>query len=103
MTNQLSLPLATRVEVIDHTGRAFTRYYDLAGASVHVQDEGRTIKVFAEERQDARPVSPVSAVQRAVAEALEKSTDLLDNPEYGGTLVDIITDHLFARFTITEA
>jgi hypothetical protein len=40
------LPDVTRVEVIDGTGRAFVRYYDTPGVQVHVQDEGRTIKVF---------------------------------------------------------
>lgn len=40
------LPLVTRVEVIDATGRAFVRRYEEPGATVVVQDEGRTLKVF---------------------------------------------------------
>lgn len=36
----------TRIEIIDATGRAFVEYYDAPGATVHVQDEGRTLKVF---------------------------------------------------------
>ena len=41
-----TLPFVDRVEVIDATGRTFVAYYDRHGASVAVQDQGRTIKVF---------------------------------------------------------
>jgi hypothetical protein len=38
-----------RVEVIDSTGRAFVNYYRTdSGVSVELQDDGRTLKVFAE-------------------------------------------------------
>lgn len=39
-----------RVEIIDRTGRAFVRRYEVAGASLSVQDDGRTLKVFADGR-----------------------------------------------------
>lgn len=39
-----------RVEVIDSTGRAFTRRYTIAGATLDAQNDGRTVKVYAEER-----------------------------------------------------
>lgn len=41
-------PDVTRVEVIDATGRVFVGYFDIAGAEIHQQDEGRTIKIFTE-------------------------------------------------------
>lgn len=40
-------PKATRIEVIDATGRVFVGYFDTAGASMSVQDDGQTIKLFA--------------------------------------------------------
>lgn len=43
----LPFPNVTRIEVIDSTGRAFTRYYEVAGCAVHTQDGTRTLKVFA--------------------------------------------------------
>lgn len=44
----LTVPKATRVEIIDAHGRVFTGHY-VAGMSIEVQDQGRTIKVFAKE------------------------------------------------------
>ena len=35
-----------RVEVIDQTGRAFTRYGVSGGVDVDLQDGGRTLKIF---------------------------------------------------------
>jgi len=46
MTKPLQMHNVTRVEVIDSTGRAFARHYE-PGMEIHVQDEGRTIKIFA--------------------------------------------------------
>ena len=40
-------PQVTRVEVIDNTGRAFTAYYATPGVMIDIQDDGRTVKVFA--------------------------------------------------------
>lgn len=98
MTRKLSLPAVTRVEVIDSTGRAFTRHYDLAGASVSVQDDGRTVKVFASEPQpDGEDLFP--KIQELVAEALREAPSLLDNPEYGGSLVDVISDHVYTQLS----
>lgn len=37
----------TRIEVIDNDGRAIVRYYDSPGVLIDIQDEGRTLKVFA--------------------------------------------------------
>lgn len=38
----------TRVEVIDQTGRAYTKYFDRkeAIAQLNFQDSGRTLKIF---------------------------------------------------------
>lgn len=49
MSNQTeqTFPVVTRVEVIDQTGRAFVAYYDTEGAEISVQDNGRTLKIFA--------------------------------------------------------
>jgi len=94
MTNQLSLPLVTRVEVIDDTGQAFSRRYGFAGASVLVQDEGRTIKVFAEERQlrssivDDLPTREEMAA--VIVAAVTRGRELINNPEYGGTVQDSV-------------
>lgn len=46
------LPKVTRVEVIDNTGRAFVAHYASVGVTVHVQDDGRTVKVFAGAREE---------------------------------------------------
>lgn len=51
-------PNITRVEIIDDTGRAFVRYYETAGVELHVQDEGRTLKVFARTPRRPRAGSP---------------------------------------------
>lgn len=43
----------TRVEVIEARGRSFVAYgYVPAGVTVGVQDDGRTLKVFAGARDD---------------------------------------------------
>lgn len=39
-----------RVEIIDRTGRSFSRRYEVAGASMVVQDDGRTLKLFVDGR-----------------------------------------------------
>lgn len=44
-------PDVTRVEVIEDSRRGHVGYYDAPGADVHVQDGGRTIKVFVGERR----------------------------------------------------
>ena len=41
-------PEVTRVEIIESGQRAFVGYFDSPGADVHVQDDGRTIKIFLE-------------------------------------------------------
>jgi hypothetical protein len=41
-----SEPLVTRVEVIDSTGRAFVGHFE-PGVQIDLQDEGRTVKIFA--------------------------------------------------------
>lgn len=46
----LVVPKATRVEIIDAEGRRFVGHF-VAGMSIEVQDQGRTIKVFAKEPQ----------------------------------------------------
>jgi len=38
-------PNVTRVEVIDRGERVFARY-DVSGSEVHLQDGGRTLKIF---------------------------------------------------------
>lgn len=50
------LDTITRVEVIDADGRAFIRYYE-PGVALEIQDEGRTLKIFAGES-----VAPVVVV-----------------------------------------
>lgn len=50
MTNY-ELKDATRVELIDETGRSVVRWYE-PGVMVSVQDDGRTVKVFAGRRAD---------------------------------------------------
>lgn len=40
----------TRIEVIDETGRAFVAYYQTHGVEFQLQDDGRTIKLFAGKR-----------------------------------------------------
>lgn len=44
------LPIVSRVEVIDPSGRVFVGYFE-PGAEIHTQDEGRTIKIFTAERR----------------------------------------------------
>lgn len=97
MTAVLSLPAATRVEVIDpYSGRAFLGQYD-RGMSVHVQDGGRTVKVFADVLPAVDDASgDLTHLQGVVASALAAAAELLDNPEYGGSLVDVIADRVYA-------
>lgn len=42
--NRFDTPEVTRVEVIDETGRVYVRFD--VNASVSLQDEGRTLKLF---------------------------------------------------------
>ena len=49
---EAELAKVTRIEVIDAGGRAFVRMYDLPGVAVDVQDDGRTLKVFAGEPKE---------------------------------------------------
>lgn len=48
------MPRVTRVEVIDRSGRVYVAYYE-PGIEVHVQDDGRTVKIFAGERSGKCP------------------------------------------------
>ena len=101
MATALSLPHVTRVEVIDpNAQRAFVGYYE-AGASVHVQDEGRTIKVFAGETQPDRAEveqAALNLMRDVIESALTKLPALLDNPGYGGDEVTAIADALHAAW-----
>lgn len=45
-------PLVTRVEVIDASGRVFVADRYRPGVTISVQDEGRTLKVFAGEDEE---------------------------------------------------
>lgn len=56
------LPLCTRVEVIDANGRSFVARYVDVGATLSVQDGGRTLKVFVGE--------PLDVVRRAGSDDL---------------------------------
>ena len=44
--NMSKFPAVTRVEVIDFAGRSFSRHYSEPGVEVHIQDDGRTMKLF---------------------------------------------------------
>ena len=46
------LPTVTRVEVIDNGGRTLT-LYSVADVEFHIQDEGRTLKVFLKTAKDS--------------------------------------------------
>ena len=46
----VAYPQVTRIEIIDTEGRRFVQYYS-AGASAVLPDDGRTLKIFAGERQ----------------------------------------------------
>lgn len=48
----LTMERATRVEVIDENGRNYVSYFT-PGVSVSIQDDGRTIKVFAKRQLSA--------------------------------------------------
>ena len=50
MLDNTTFPKVTRIEVIDEEGRSFVRYYKPGGAMLSVQDDGRTIKIFAGEK-----------------------------------------------------
>lgn len=43
--NQHMFPKVNRVEVIDSSGRAYTKY-GVKDVSISLQDDGRTLKVF---------------------------------------------------------
>lgn len=45
---QASHLAVTRIEVIDKQGRSYVGYYDQPGADVQIQDDGQTLKVFAQ-------------------------------------------------------
>ncbi len=47
---RLRAPHATRVEVIDSTGRAFVKHYP-PGVEISVQDDARTVKVMVDRGQ----------------------------------------------------
>ena len=102
MTRKLSLPQVTRVEVIDSSGRAFTRRYDTAGASVHVQDDGATIKVFATESQEPAASGqkpPFTALRDAVSDGLNSAHEFLGEPATAGAALDAVIDRVRGAFT----
>lgn len=49
MDDMQALFKVTRIEVIDATGRAFVAYYRTSGVSISMQDDDRTMKIFAGE------------------------------------------------------
>lgn len=105
MTNKLSLPHVTRVEVIDPTGRAFSQRYSVAGASVAVQDEGRTLKVFAAETQEpaGSELPTREELTKVIMAAVDRGRELLDNPEYGGSIEDCIAVDVLAHLRTRKA
>jgi len=70
LSAQEFLPLVTRIEVIDADGRAFVQHYVDAGASMSVQDQGRTLKLFAGRSGDSLryPVSEIRNPSPVVSE-----------------------------------
>jgi hypothetical protein len=44
-SNITPYPDVTRVEVIDSTGRAYTKW-DVKDVQISIQDDGRTMKIF---------------------------------------------------------
>lgn len=102
MTRNISLPLVTRVEVIDTTGRAFSQRYDIAGASISVQDEGRTIKVFARELQEEKPSTqkpPFTTLRDAINDTLNSAHEFLGEPTTVGAAVDAAIDRVRDAFS----
>lgn len=105
MTRNISLPLVTRVEVIDGTGRAFTQRYEIAGATVSVQDEGRTIKVFVAEKQETPSTSqkpPFTALRDALNDTLNSAHEFLGEPATAGAALDAVIDRVRDAFTSDE-
>lgn len=106
MTRKLTLPDITRIEVIDGSGRAFVRRYDTAGASVHVQDEGRTVKVFAAETQTADTAQhkpPFTALRDAVNDSLNAAHEFLGEPATAGAALDAVIDRVRGAFATDDA
>ena len=67
---RMLLPDVTRVEVIDNDGRVFSARYSEGGVDVHLQDDERTIKVFAGESTGTptdRYRAPYERLQRELA------------------------------------
>lgn len=50
MTKTIDFSKVTRVEVIDESGRKYTRWY--CDVEPHIQDGGRTLKLFISERPE---------------------------------------------------
>lgn len=101
MAKILSLPLATRVEVIDSTGRAFTRRYDIAGAAIHIQDDERTIKVVVAEPQGEEASTqkpPFTMFRDAVNGTLNSAHEFLGEPATVGAAVDAVIDRVRGSF-----
>ena len=48
--NNSTLPKVTRVEVIDDEGRIFVAYYETHGVMLSLQDDDKTLKIFAGRR-----------------------------------------------------
>lgn len=55
-TREEMLEKVNRVEVIDHTGRAYVFWEDKADVTMAIQDQGRTLKVFIEKSHDSREI-----------------------------------------------
>ena len=55
MNDKVNYPEVTRIEVIDNYGRAFVRYYAYEGVTLVLQDDKRTLKVFASEPRITPP------------------------------------------------
>ena len=45
ITGQEIVEKVSRVEVIDQTGRAYVKW-NVSGVQLHLQDDGRTLKLF---------------------------------------------------------
>ena len=100
---QMQFPAVTRIEVIDHTGRAFTARYDTPGVSFDLQDGERTLKVFTRlPDADSDTKAPLTSVRDAIAGGLTAAHEYLGKPQTVGAILDGAIDRVRGAFSSSE-
>lgn len=73
----MDLSKVDRIEIVDADGRQFVGYFDATGATLELQDDGQTLKVFVDGTRRDEPSPEHRAALAADMAAIDQDRDAL--------------------------